>query len=346
MTGKERGLAALRGEPHDRPPVIPIVGQAGGTLCGRTIYEHAHDPQLLAECQIECARRFGFDGIYIAADTWVNAEAIGFPSVEHPPDQPAGGRGTWIESIEHIESLELPDPLTSGRWPLMVEAVRIASEMVGDELLIVANFDQSPFSAACQLRDIGQFMLDVHDDDDLVHPLLDYCARAVSKYAIAMAEAGAHVLNTGDSSAGGSLIGGIHYERLAFPYEKKVFEEIRRHVDVPISLHICGDSRTCIEKMVQTGADAIEIDEFMDVGIARQHCGDDVTVIGNIDPVDPLLRGTPEEVKTKCIKCLEEFEDSNRFILSSGCAISPENPPETLAAMGEAVDDYVGSASR
>ena len=49
MTGKERGLAALRGEPHDRPPVIPIVGQAGGTLCGRTIYEHAHDPQLLAE---------------------------------------------------------------------------------------------------------------------------------------------------------------------------------------------------------------------------------------------------------------------------------------------------------
>lgn len=32
MTGKERALAALCGQPHDRPAVIPIVGQAGAAL--------------------------------------------------------------------------------------------------------------------------------------------------------------------------------------------------------------------------------------------------------------------------------------------------------------------------
>ncbi len=161
MTGKQRALAAFRGEPQDRVPVIPIVGQAAATFCGVPIREHAHDARTLARCQIECARRFGYDGVYIAADTWVNAEAVGFPHMEHPPDAPACGHGTWIESVEQIETLELPDPKRSGRWPLMVEAVRHAVELAGDELLIIGNFDQSPFDLACQLREINRFMIDL-----------------------------------------------------------------------------------------------------------------------------------------------------------------------------------------
>ena len=191
MTGKQRALAAFRGEPQDRVPVIPIVGQAAAAFCGVPIREHAHDARTLARCQIECARRFGYDGVYIAADTWVNAEAVGFPHLEHPPDAPACGHGTWIESVEQIDALALPDPKRSGRWPLMVEAVRHAVEMAGDELLIIGNFDQSPFDLACQLREINRFMIDLLENPVFAHRLLDYCAAAVSRYAIAMAEAGA-----------------------------------------------------------------------------------------------------------------------------------------------------------
>jgi MtaA/CmuA family methyltransferase len=340
MTGKQRALAALRGEPHDRPPVIPIVGQAGAPLCGVSIYDHAHDPALLARCQVDCARRFGYDGVYISADTWVNAEAIGFPWMEHPVDGPAGGKGTWIESIEDIERLPMPDPGKSGRWPLMVEAVREAVALAGDELLIIANFDQSPFSLACQLRDINEFMIDIYENQELAHRLLAYCAEAVARYAIAMAGAGAHVLNTGDSSAGGSLIGGEWYEQFAFPYEKRVFETIRRKTDVPITLHVCGDTRTCIDKMLETGAEGIEVDEFMDLRLARDKAAERVTVIGNVDPVDPLLQGTPDDVKRKCRACLATFAGSHRFILASGCALSPLTPPENIQAMVEAVEEY------
>ncbi len=342
MTGKQRALAALRGEPHDRPPVIPIVGQAGATLCGVSIHDHAHDPALLARCQIECARRFGYDGVYISADTWVNAEAVGFPWMEHPPDGPAGGKGTWIENVDQIERLTLPDPATAGRWPLMVQAVREAVRLAGDELLIIANFDQSPFSLACQLRDISQFMIDIMENTQLAHRLLAFCADAVASYAIALARAGAHVLNTGDSSAGGSLIGGEWYEQFAFPYEKRVFEAIRRACDVPITLHVCGDTRTCIDRMLETGADGIEVDEFMNLRLARDKAAGRVTVIGNVDPVDPLLQGTPQQVRQKCLTCLETFAGSNRFILSSGCALSPLTRPENVRAMVEAVGEFMG----
>ncbi|GMU24470.1 MAG: hypothetical protein AMXMBFR13_45440 [Phycisphaerae bacterium] len=340
MTGRERALAALRGLPHDRPPVIPIVGQAGATLCGVPIYEHAHDADVLAGCQIECARRFHYDGVYIAADTWVNAEAAGFPWMEHPEDGPAGGKGTWIQSIDDIVNLEMPDPSRSGRWPLMIEAVRTAVELSEGDLLVIGNFDQSPFSLACQLRDINQFMVDLIENQELAHRLLAFCAEAVSRYAIAMAEAGADVLNTGDSTAGGSLIGGEWYSQFAFPYEQQVFDAIRQVTDTPITLHICGDTRTCIDQMLQTGVEGIEVDEFMDLALAREKAADRVTVIGNVDPVDPLLQGTPQQVKAKCRACLEVFQGSNRFILASGCAVSPLTPPENIRAMVEAVEEF------
>jgi MtaA/CmuA family methyltransferase len=337
MTGKQRALAALRGEPQDRVPVIPIVGQAGAALCGVSIRDHAHDPRTLARCQVECARRFGYDGLYIAADAWVNAEAVGFPHVEHPPDAPACGHGIWIESVEQLETRALPDPKQAGRWPLMVEAVRQAVALASDELLIIGNFDQSPFDLACQLRGLSRFLVDLLENPEFAHQLLDYCARAVSRYALALAEAGAHVLNTGDSAASGSLVGPNVYAEFAFPYEKKVFEVVRARCDTPITLHICGDTSTCIECMIQSGATGIEIDHVMSFGKVRRVCRERVTAIGNIDPVDVLLRGTPEAVKAACRDAMQAFAGSNRFILATGCAISPLTPPANLAAMAEAV---------
>ncbi len=63
-------------------------------------------------------------------------------------------------------------------------------------------------------------------------------------------------------------------------------------------------------------------------------------MIGNVDPVGVLLKGTPEQVKAHCLACLEAMRGSDRFILSSGCAVSPLTPPENLRAMVEAVDEF------
>lgn len=339
MTGKERALAALLGKPHDRPPVIPIIGQTGAILCGVDIYDHAHDPDLLARCQVECARRFGYDGIYISADCWLNAEAVGFPHVEHPRNEPAAGRGNWIQGIEDLEQLELPDPERSGRWPLMLQAMRRASELAGDELLLIANFDQSPFSLACQLRNINLFMMDLVQNKEFAHRLLEFCTEAVARFAIALVKAGGHMANTGDSPAGGSLIGRPTYDEFAFPYEKRVFELIRREVDAPITLHICGDARTCLDGMIETGADGIDIDTVMDLKKVREVCAERVTVTGNVDPM-LLLRGTPEAVKAESLRCLEIFRNSDRYILATGCCVPPQAPPENIAAMVEAVDAF------
>ena len=337
MNGRQRVLAAMRGEPHDRVPVVPIVGQAAATWCGVPIGVHARDPEVLARCQIGCAQRMGYDAVYISADTWVNAEACGFPNVEHSPDEPACGRGGWIESVEQLDALPLPDPARSGRWPIMVEAVRRAVALAEGQIAVIANFDQAPFDLACQFRGINQFMLDLVDDPPFAHRLLDWCVEPVARYAIAMARAGAAVLNTGDSAAGGSLIGPGFYEEFAWPYEQRLFQAIRHEVDTPATLHICGDASTCLERMACTGAAGLELDYQVDLAWARKVCNGQVTIIGNVNPVDPLLRGTPDAVRAACRACLEANTGSDRFILASGCTIAPSTPPQNIAAMIESV---------
>ncbi|MBN1417438.1 MAG: uroporphyrinogen decarboxylase family protein [Planctomycetes bacterium] len=336
MTGRERVLAALRGEPQDRRAVVPIVGQAAARLCGMTVRAHASDPARLAGAQLACARRFGYDGVYIAADTWVNAEAVGLPGVFQPEDAPAEGHGGWIRSEEDLARLSLPDPARAGRWPSMVEAVRIAAREADGAVAVIGNFDQSPYSLACELRGLEAMMIDIVDAPEFARALLEFCARAVSRYAIALARAGADVLNTGDSPACPALIGVEAYEAFALPYEKSVFEEIRREVDVPITLHVCGDATAGLASMVESGADGIELDAAVDLTLARRILGDRATAIGNVGTIDPLLRGTPEDVRGAARACLEAFAGSDRFILSTGCAIPPATPPENIAALVEA----------
>ena len=123
-----------------------------------------------------------------------------------------------------------------------------------------------------------------------------------------------------------------------------MFEAIRRETDCPITLHICGDPTASLTEMIETGADGIELDSCVDLAFARDELLERVTAIGNIGTVDPLLRGTPGDVRAACRGALETFAGSRRFILSSACAIAPGTPPENIAAMVEAAAGFPTSS--
>jgi uroporphyrinogen-III decarboxylase len=57
-----------------------------------------------------------------------------------------------------------------------------------------------------------------------------------------------------------------------------------------------------------------------------------MTLMGNIGPVDVLLRGTPELVRDR-VKALMKSMEGSRFILSSGCDMVPDTPLENLDAL-------------
>lgn len=334
MTSLERIYAVLQGTPPDRIPVVPIIGQAAARLNGMTISAELKSPETLADSRLACRERFQYDGIYISAETWVTAEAMGAP-VQYAEDAPVQGTTPLLTDKQQIDHLVPADPSCDGRLPLLVKAVEIAARRAHDQFAVIGNFDQSPFSLACALRGINQVMLDVYDDPVFMEKLLDICTETVIRYAKAMAQVGAHILNTGDSPA--MLLGPQKYQKFALPYQQQVFNELQSY-GIPTTLHICGNTTQLLEFMGRSHAHSLELDSAVDLLAARNRLPQNITIIGNIDPVGILLYGRPQDVTTSITNLTQHVSSRlGRFILASGCTLAPETPSENIQAMVAAV---------
>lgn len=335
-SGKELYLKALNREKNNMVPVTPIIGHFAGSFSGYTIKEFTTNPEILAESLLNAQNHFGYDAIYIAADTWINAEAMGC-EVNFPVNNPAEGEQI-LDSKNDLNKLTIPDPEKDGRWPLMLKAAEIVCKNNDNQACIIGNIDQSPFTLAGELRGIENLMIDLKEDPNFVFKLLDICSESVIGYGKAMAKKGVHVLNTGDSLA--QLIGPKYFQKFALTYEKKVFKELKKETDLPVTLHICGDTTKILEYIPQTEVDGFEVDHAVMLQKAFELVGEEISLIGNIDPVDILNNKTPEVVKKHIRDILKKHGSKNGFILASGCTIAPDNPAENIKTMVNTTREY------
>src|ERR1039457_3973732 len=87
MTGKQRILAKLRGEPTDSLPLMPITMMFAADLAGVPYAAYARDDGVLADAQLSVAGGFGFDYVSAISDPAREASARG-AAVEWFADQP------------------------------------------------------------------------------------------------------------------------------------------------------------------------------------------------------------------------------------------------------------------
>ncbi len=66
-------------------------------------------------------------------------------------------------------------------------------------------------------------------------------------------------------------------------------------LDSPKILHICGDTNLIIEQMADCGADAISVGQKNNLGESQKKLGDEVTLLGNLDPYNVSVTGLPKE---------------------------------------------------
>jgi len=220
--------------------------------------------------------------------------------------------------------------------PLMIEALRILRQRLGPDVFIVACFDQSPFSAACALAGITEVLGRTITDRSFIDLLMRRGIEHAVAYAVALAEAGADMLSTGDSPAG--LLGPRLYREVALPAERQLFEAIRQRAGVPLSLHICGRVAPILADMATSGADVLEIDQQVDLAEACRVVPPEVAIWGNLDPVELLLRGSPRDVSRAARGAIATVRRAGRarFVLSSGCTLAPGTPAANLHALFEA----------
>jgi MtaA/CmuA family methyltransferase len=340
MNALERCLSVLRGEKPDRVPVVPQGFMYSVGVAGFKMKDVVFDGAKMARSHIICQEKFGYDGCVIDFDDATLAEACG-ARVIHRDDEPAivDERAPVLKRLEDVEELELPDPEKSGRLPVWLEATRVLVEEIGDRVLIMGRADQGPFDLACLLRGSEQFMVDLMVEDPAkIHKVLAYCTKAGEIFAKAQKDAGAHVTSIGDSYAGPNLVSPDIYRQFALPYEIPLTRSVQDY-GIYYAIHICGDTSTILEDMNKTKADILELDWQVDMGAARKIIDPGTVIMGNINPSDPLVFGSPEAVDKIARKIIEDTGGTGLF-LSSGCAMGKNTPENNIRAMVQAAKKY------
>jgi uroporphyrinogen decarboxylase len=331
MNSRERTKDTLNGTGSDRFPTGPLAVHYCAQLAGYSIKEYTLNPKALSESVFAYYDMFKPDAIWVSADTWVTAEAMGAKVAFPDENQPLGGTGEpLVKNQKDIDSIPQVDVANQGRFPIMIEALERVVEQLGDEVFIVGCFDQSPFSLACALLGMDNAMISMISHPEFLKSLMQKCSEYCIAYGTALANAGADMLSTGDSPAG--LIGKEHYRKIALPAEQKVFSALKKNTDAFLSLHICGDATTILDDMAKSGADVLEIDSLVSMEDACQIVPDDIALWGNLDPVGLLQNGTPELVRHEVNQIIDTCSqyDRTRMVLSSGCTIAMETKKENL----------------
>ena len=340
MNSLERCMAVLNGETPDRLPIVPQCFMLAVETAGMKISDVNKNGRKMAKAHIISQEKYGYDGCVIDFDDATIAEAVG-AKVIYREDEPAivDEEQPVLKDLRDVYDMPIPDPASSGRLNEWLEATRTLSETIGDHVFIMGRADQGPFSIACLLRGTTQFMMDLlTEDKQLIDDVLEYCRKISVVFAKAQKDAGAHVTSIGDAFAGPNLISPDMYRQFALIPEQKLAKEVQDY-GIPFSIHICGNTNGIIQDMGTTGAKILEVDWMLDIKEARGLVPEDTVLMGNIDPSSPLVLGTPSDVDA-AVKRLIEATKGKRHIISSGCAMGRNTPPENFKAFIEATHRY------
>ncbi len=334
MKPLQRLAAYARGEPVDRLPCVPIVGNTAARVTGVKVGEFRGNGKLIAEAQIAAYRLFGYDVIRIFTDLYTQAEAMG-ATVEYPADETAYLAAPALGNPADIDRLRPADPNRDGNLPHHLEAMRITVDEVGSEVAVTGAVT-CPFTNASFLvgaETLARLML---REPEMVHRLCELSLETSLRYAAAIIDCGATPSLT-DAMSSTTVISPRQFKEFSFPYLKRLIDYIHGR-DRGVTLHICGKTARIWEAMADAGADCLSIDNDASLTDAKLAVGGRVRLMGNVHPSAVMLQGTTADVRQATLASLREAHDNPKgFIVASGCSLPTETPFANIHAMLDTV---------
>ncbi|RMF91841.1 MAG: MtaA/CmuA family methyltransferase [Methanobacteriota archaeon] len=336
MDSRERVLRTLEGEAVDRPPCFSGMGNVtvhGLKKAGVRFAEAHGDAKKMAAAAASTYKLFGFECAVAPFDLGLEAEALGcelnfyddgserilYPTVK-------------TKILKFGEELNVPEGLAErGRVPMVKEAIGLLKDDIGDEVA-VGSYVLGPYTLAGQVMDLNDLLKNSFKKPDEVERILRSLSTAIVTIAAELKEAGADYITVREMGAPADVISPRMFSSMVLGPLKETIKGI----DGPVILHICGNTNPIVELMVEAGASAIAVDQKNDVAATREKLGPTAVILGNIDPYNTLVKGTPDEVKAAVKGVIQSGVNG----VAPGCDIWPEAPAENMEALVKATEGY------
>jgi [methyl-Co(III) methanol-specific corrinoid protein]:coenzyme M methyltransferase len=329
MSSRADILSLLNGNKLPSPPAFSgliHVTAEGLQSEGLELHEVHHDAEKMRRAAASTFKLTGMPSATLPLDLCLPAELLGaelnfegegFPQV----------RRAVVENAREIGELENwgleRGRLETGRLGTVCKVIRLVKEDVGNEV-VISGMIPGPYTLLLYLCNPKNLFIEMKKEPKAILDALFHLASFLSKVGQAYRDAGADFITIHDMGGSPGFIGPSKYEQFVFPAEKDLIDKLPK----PRALSVCGNVSKSLTLLNQTGAEAVSVDQTVDLAEARAALTDTM-LFGNLDPVAVLSRGDEAEVGESTRKAKEAGVDA----VWPGCDLVPQTPVGNLRAM-------------
>ena len=334
MNCTDRFLRVVNQQPVDRPPVVGVTSVVTVELMrqvGTRWPDAHHDPGQMVRAGAAAHVVCGLESVKVPFDMAVEAGALGAQI-----DYGAGSALPKILTPRFEEPAEFAIEealLTRGRFPVVLEAIRIARARHGAEAPVISSL-LGPFTLTGCLFGVETLLVWMIEEPEKAHAAMATATELVAGYIRAQYAAGSHVVQMGEPTASGDLISPAQYLEFVAPSHRQLVAS----TDRPLITHICGNITRQLPHLVAAGFRGVSFDAKTDAQAARDGLKGRAAAIGYV-PTGLLLDGSPAEVGAAARECLAAGVDA----LNAGCAVAPDTPLDNIRAMIAAAQEHSGN---
>ncbi|MBL7225250.1 MAG: hypothetical protein ISS59_03875 [Desulfobacteraceae bacterium] len=242
-----------------------------------------------------------------------------------------------LTSMADVRSLRPIDPMKDGLMPKALEEYRYLWDKLDTKYIdeygyldgIAMSF--GPVELAAAIMGHGNFYLNILDEPQLMHNLLEITTESVIRWIKAQENVNGRIKRLGIADHIPGQISLQHFEEFWLPYSNRVVEAFPNatviyHNEFPVPyLEALADFKFHV---FHFGGELAAVKSLL---------GGHRTLMGNLHPVDTLLNGSPDEIQKETLECLRVGSLGGRFLLSSAGGLAPDTPIENLKAIETAL---------
>jgi uroporphyrinogen decarboxylase len=357
MTGKERILAALNITEPDRVPLFihginegPIMGigrrLTDGLPMGKMLHQMNDAEKIkLIDTLFLVLETYEIDGytcLPLGPGTEFSDQArliddwgVGFTRSPHGIPVPSSHP---IQSVKDLEHYTPPEP---NREQLF--AVDLMKDRFNDSKAVFWMM-RGAFVRSWRLTGMQNYMLNLFDNPAFLHKI----SEMVTQYSLGqlemLGEAGLDVLIVEDDIAdkNNTLISPDHFDEFILPYNLRLVERAHE-MGLKVVRHSDGNLWPIIDRLLEAGYDGLnplEPQAGMQLKKVKDYCGNRLCLLGNIDCMELLPNGTPDQVKATVQEAIQDAGRGGGLIICSSNTLHPGVDPDNCIAMFEAVKAF------
>jgi len=311
-------------------PVFCLSQEFDAKYCGLTYADYIATPESIIRCQLEVMDSFGWDWAWLHIDDTLEFEALGVGVKADTNIVPATCDYLPFD-CETLSGLDIPNPQTAARMPLLLEAIAGLREACGDSKCITGRV-AAPFSIMGLLFGIETSMYKMIDDPDLARDAIKFGEELAISWGLAQIDAGAHAIWYGDCNASTHMISPAQFEQWALEPCKRVSDALKE-AGAFVFLHNSEERVAGLRLQALTEPSVLSVGPGLDMAIAQRELGGKIALMGNVDPIGLLTDGTASQVAGETDRLVRLMANGGMILNSGECVPREAKPPNMHTMM-------------